>query len=446
VIAPNAMSSQAIYVVDGARSPFLKARREPGPFSAGELAVQTGRALLLRQPFAPTAVDEVILGCAAPAADETNIGRILALRLGCGLDVPGYTVMRNCASGMQALHAAMQSIREGRSHLVLAGGTEAMSRAPVMLDDAMVRWLARWSRARGLRRRLSLLRGLRPRMFRPVPALLKGLHDPVAGVSMGQTAENLAHAFSIPRTAMDAFAARSHVLAHRARVRHVFEHEIIPLVDERGRLYDHDDGVREDSTPGRLARLRPVFDPPWGNITAGNSSQVTDGAALLLLASEAAIERHGLQPLGRIVDVHWAALDPAIMGLGPVHAASPLLQRHGLGLNDIDIWELNEAFAAQVLACLQAWQDEDWCRQHLGQPALGALDMDRLNVDGGAIALGHPVGASGARIVLHCLNVLRDRGLSTGMANICIGGGQGGAMLLQSCAPSAGSDTQEAAS
>ncbi len=432
--AANAMSTQAVYVIDGARSPFLKARRAPGPFAAADLAVQTGRALLLRQPFAPTALDHVILGCAAPAPQETNIGRIVGLRLGCGPSVPGYTVMRNCASGMQALDDAMQMIHAGRANLVLAGGTEAMSRAPVVVDDAMVAWLARWRQAQGLRQRLSLLRGLRPRMLAPIPGLVKGLRDPVVGLSMGQTAENLAHAFGIDRVAMDRFAARSHVLAQRAQTRHVFDDEIVPLTAADGRQYAADDGVREDSTPGNLARLRPVFDPPWGNITAGNSSQVTDGAALLLLASQAALDKYGLQPLGRLIDVQWAALDPACMGLGPVYASSPLLHRHGLGLDDIDIWELNEAFAAQVLACLQAWTDDDWCRSHLGLPAFGALDQDRLNVDGGAIALGHPVGASGARIVLHCLRVLRDRGLKTGLATICIGGGQGGALLLEACA------------
>ncbi|MBF6618055.1 acetyl-CoA C-acetyltransferase [Pollutimonas thiosulfatoxidans] len=421
-----------VYIIDGARSPFLKARNTPGPFSASDLAVQPARELLLRQAFRPTDLSEVIIGCAAPSPEETNIGRLIALRLGCGHKVPGWTVMRNCASGMQALDSAVMSIQTGRADLVLAGGTDALSRAPVLLGDELVRWLAAWGKQRSLIKKLATLKTLRPRHLAPVIGLLKGLTDPYVGLSMGQTAENLAHRFGISRSDMDYYAARSHELARQAQQRQAFN-EIVPLTDHGGRLYAQDDGIRDDSTPEKLGRLKPVFDKPWGNITAGNSSQVTDGAAVLLLASQAAVQRWQLRPIGRILDAQWAALDPANMGLGPVHAATPILQRHGLGLNDLDLWEINEAFAAQVLACIAAWNDADWCQQNLGLGALGTLDMQRLNVDGGAIAMGHPVGASGARIVLHLLRALQARGLQRGMAAICIGGGQGGAMLVETC-------------
>lgn len=429
------MPHAPIYVVDGARTPFLKARNAPGPFSASDLAVQAGRALLLRQPFAPSDIDEVIVGCAAPSADEVNIGRVIALRLGCGHRVPGWTVMRNCASGMQALDSAIANIHTGRSSLVLAGGVDALSRAPLLVSDDMTRWLAGWTSAQGLGARLATVGRFPWRGIAPVIGLLRGLTDPVVGLSMGQTAENLATRFGISREHMDEYAARSHRRALAARAGNpdtcATPREIVPLIDVRGTLYPVDDGVRDDSTPERLHKLRPVFDKPWGNITAGNSSQVTDGAAMLLLASEAAVKKWNLQPLGRIIDSQWAGLDPAQMGLGPIHAATPILQRHGLGLNDLDLWEINEAFAAQVLACLAAWNDQSYCREHLGTDAWGDLNQARLNVEGGAIALGHPVGASGARIVLHLLQSLRARGLQRGMAAICIGGGQGGAMLLE---------------
>lgn len=428
------MAHAPIYVVDGARSPFLKARNAPGPFSAADLAVQAGRELLLRQPFAPSDLDEVIVGCAAPSADEVNIGRVIALRLGCGHRVPGWTVMRNCASGMQALDSAIANIQTGRSSLVLAGGVDALSRAPLLVSDDLTRWLAKWTSARGVNDRFKALRRFPWRGIAPVLGLVKGLTDPVVGLSMGQTAENLATRFGISRAAMDDYAARSHTRALKARGSDAIAaspKEIVPLVDGRGTLYPIDDGVREDSTPERLSKLRPVFDKPWGNITAGNSSQVSDGAAVLILASEDAVRRWNLQPLGRIVDAQWAALDPAQMGLGPVHAATPILQRQGLRLNDLDLWEINEAFAAQVLACLAAWNDAEYCQEHLGTGPWGILDQDRLNIEGGAIALGHPVGASGARIVLHMLHMLRARGLRRGMAAICIGGGQGGAMLIE---------------
>lgn len=425
------MSFEPVYIIDGARSPFLKARNAPGPFSAAEMAVQTGRELLLRQRFNPQDLGEVIFGCAAPSPEEINIGRIISLRLGCGNDVPGWTVMRNCASGMQALDSALMSIQAGRYDLALAGGVDALSRAGMMLSDDMVAWLAGWNSARGTGNKLRALQALRPRFLKPAITLLKGLTDPIVGLSMGQTAENLAHEFGITRSQMDDYAARSHALTGRAQQRHIFDDEIIPLTDRDGTLYMEDDGVRDDSTPGNLAKLRPVFDRPWGNITAGNSSQVTDGAAMLIVASQRAVDQYQLEPLGRILDVEWAGLDPAKMGLGPVFAASPILKRHNLALDDIDLWEINEAFAAQVLACRQAWTDEQWCQEHLNHGAFGELDLDRLNVNGGAIAIGHPVGASGARIVLQCLNTLKDRGLKTGMAAICIGGGQGGAMLLE---------------
>ena len=424
--------TKPVYIVDGARTPFLKSRNRPGPFAAADLATDAGRALLLRQPFAPTDLDEVILGCAAPAPDEVNIGRVAALRMGCGNKVPGWTVMRNCASGMQALDSAIDSMRAGRSNLVLAGGVDALSRAPLLFSDAMVAWLANFYAAKTVGRRAAVLAQFRLRYLAPVIGLMKGLTDPIVGLLMGQTAENLAFRFDITRQEMDAFAARSHARVLAAQRAGHFEREIVPLFDRTGKVYTADDGVREDSTPENLAKLRPFFDRKYGNVTAGNSSQVTDGAAWLVLATEDALARFGLTPMGRLVDTQWAALDPAQMGLGPVYAATPLLQRNGLALGDVDAWEINEAFAAQVLACLRAWQDDGFCREELGlQGALGALDEDKLNVDGGAIAIGHPVGASGARIVLHVLNVLARTGGKRGVASICIGGGQGGAMLVE---------------
>ncbi|MDE1981969.1 MAG: acetyl-CoA C-acetyltransferase [Betaproteobacteria bacterium] len=418
-----------VYLVDGARTPFLKARGVPGLFSASDLAVQAGRALLLRQPFEPSDLSEVIIGCAAPAPDEVNIGRLTALRLGCGDKVPGFTVMRNCASGMQALDSAWLNIGLGRSDLVLAGGTDALSRAAVLFSDGMVHWLARWNAAKTPMQKAALLTRFKLRDLAPVIGLLKGLTDPTVGLSMGQTAEELACRFGISRTAMDAFAVESH---RRALAAQAGDPHRVPIVDAKGRGHALDDGVRPDASTDKLATLRPVFDKPYGHITAGNSSQVTDGAALLLLASEAALARWQLKPLARLVDGQWAALSPAVMGLGPVHAATPLLERHHLALQDLDAVEINEAFAAQVLACLAAWQDADWCRQELGraQP-LGAIDPARLNPYGGAIAVGHPVGASGARIVLEVLRALRERGGRYGLASICIGGGQGGALLIE---------------
>lgn len=420
-----------VYIVDGARTPFLKAKGKPGPFSGGDLAVGCARPLLARQPFSPTAFDEVIVGAAMPSADEANIGRVVSLRVGCGDKVPAWTVMRNCASGMQALDSAYVNILAGKSHLVLAGGTDAMSHAPLLFGPAMVNWLADWYGAKSFGQRAGVAVQFRLQYLAPVIAILKGLTDPIVKLSMGQTAEIVAKRFGITRQMMDAFAAESHqrVLAGRAAGHYS---EIEPLIDAKGNVYAEDDGVRTDSTPERLAKLRPVFDKTYGNVTAGNSSQVTDGAAMLILASEEAVAKHGLTPLGAIIDSQWSALDPAEMGLGPVHAITPMLTRNGLALQDLDCVEINEAFAAQALGCLAAWESDVYCKEKLGLPgALGAVDRAKFNVDGGAIALGHPIGASGARVVLHALKTLQRTGGRRAAASLCIGGGQGGAMLLE---------------
>jgi len=430
-VAGQEKGSRRVYVVDGARTPFLKAKTGLGPFTGSDLAVNAARALLLRQPFEANAFDEVIVGAAMPSADEANIGRVVSLRLGCGEKVPAWTVMRNCASGMQALDSAAVNILAGRSSLVLAGGTDAMSHAPLLFGPAMVTWLAQWYAAKGVGRKAALAARFRPSYLAPVIAILRGLTDPVVKISMGSTAEIVAKRFGVTRRMMDEYAVESHRrLAFAQDNGHMSEIE--PMYGPDGTVYAADDGLRRDSSVEKLAKLKPVFERTYGNVTAGNSSQVTDGAAMLVLASEEAVEKRGLKPLGRIVDTHWGALDPAEMGLGPVHAITPLLARHKLAWDDIDAVEVNEAFAAQVLGCLGAWESDAYCREHFGlERAFGKLDPAKLNVDGGAIALGHPIGASGARVVLHVLKVLERTGGRRGVAALCIGGGQGGAMLVE---------------
>ncbi len=428
---PGQANSRRVHVIDGARTPCLKARGKPGPFSGGDLAVGCGRVLLARQKFDATSFDEVIVGAALPGADEANIGRVIALRLGCGDKVPAWTVMRNCASGMQALDSACANILTGRSSLVLAGGTDAMSHAPLLFGSAMVNWLADWYAAKSFGQRAGVAVKFRLGYLAPVIAILKGLTDPIVKLNMGQTAEIVARRFGITRKMMDEFAAQSHRRVLEGREKGHFG-EIETLIDADGNIYQDDDGVRTDSTPERLARLKPVFDKTYGNVTAGNSSQVTDGAAMLILASEETVSKYGLEPLGTIVDCNWAALDPSEMGLGPVHAITPMLKRNGLGLADLGAIEINEAFAAQVLGCIEAWKSADYCKDKLGlDGAFGEVDMDKFNIDGGAIAIGHPIGASGARVVLHALKVLERTGGKRAVASLCIGGGQGGAMLLE---------------
>ena len=383
-----------VWLVDGLRTPFLKVRREPNPFSASQLAEAVMRALLARPPFAPEALDEVILGCVMPAHEEVNIARVAALRAGVPRHVPALTVNRVCGSGMQGIDLAARDIMLGEADLVLAGGTESMSHMP---REAMACALA----------------------------------DTVVNMRMGDTAEVLARKFGIARQEMDTFALESHRRAAAAWNAGRFEAEVAPIIDVNGAVFDRDTGIRPDTSPEKLASLTPVFDEN-GAVTAGNSSQITDGACVVLLASDAAVEKYGLTPLARVADAAWAGLEPREMGLGPAYATAKLLKRQGLWLEDVDAFEINEAFAVQVLAVLRALADEAFCRAELGlEDAAGTIPPEKLNVDGGAIALGHPLGASGARIVLHLAQVLQRTGGERGIASLCIGGGQGGAMLLE---------------
>ncbi len=383
-----------VWLVDGLRTPFLRVRREPNPFSASDLAVAAMRALLARQPFEAEALDEVILGCVMPAQEEVNIARVAALRAGVPKRVPAFTVNRVCGSGMESIDLAARNIMLGEADLVLAGGTESMSHMP---REAMACALA----------------------------------DAVVNMRMGDTAEVLARKFGIAREEMDAFALESHRRAAAAWAAGRFDAEVAPLTDADGTVHERDTGMRADTSLEKLAALKPVFDEA-GAVTAGNSSQITDGACVVLLASDEAVRRFGLTPLARVADAAWAGLEPREMGLGPAYAMAKLLRQQGFGLDAVDAFEVNEAFAVQVLAVLRALADEDFCRAALGlDSAAGEIPPERLNVDGGAIALGHPLGASGARIVLHLAHVLRRTGGTRGIASLCIGGGQGGAMLLE---------------
>ncbi len=423
--------TQAVFIVDGNRTPFLKARGVPGPFTASDLAVYAARPLIQRQPFPATAFDSVVLGATMPSPDEANIARIAALRLGCGEHVPAWSVQRNCASGMQAIDSGAREILSGRADLVLAGGAEAMSHAPLLFSQAMVTWLGRLWGAKDVPGKVKRLVQFRPAFLKPVIALLRGLTDPVVGLNMGQTAEELAYRFAIARRQMDEYAVSSHLRLVAAQDEKRLT-EMTGIYDNEGNHYAHDDGARANSSVERLAILRPAFDREFGMVSAGNSSQISDGAAWVILASEKALAEHNLPVMGRIVDSQWAGLSPGQMGLGPVHAMTPIMQRQQLSIDHIDYWEINEAFAAQVLACIKAWNEDRYCRDVFNlHGAMGEIPADKLNVDGGAIALGHPVGASGARIVLHLCHVLEQKKAKMGMASICIGGGQGGAMLIE---------------
>src|SRR5580698_1746788 len=424
--------ARPVFIIDGSRTPFLKARSGPGPFTPVDLAVQCGRPLLARQPFAPDAFDQVILGCVNVIADEMNPARVAALRLGMGEAMTAFTVQINCGSGMQSIDTAYRYIQEGVSDLILAGGAESLSHAPLVFSRSAVNWYARLFGARNIWARLVALLAIRPSLFKPVIGLERGLTDPITDLNMGQTAELVGHLFHISRREADEYAAESQQRLAAAQKNGYFAGEVEPAFARDGTLFDHDDGVRPDSSADTLAKLKPAFERPWGKVTPGNSSQITDGASWVILASEDAVKAHKLTPKAVIVDSEWSALDPSVMGLGPVYCSTAILKRHQLGLSEIELWELNEAFAAKVLGCLAALDNDESCSAALGIPgAAGKITRDRLNVDGGAIGVGHPVGASGNRLVLHLVNAMKRLGYKRGIATECIGGGQGGAMLIE---------------
>jgi acetyl-CoA C-acetyltransferase len=424
--------ARPVFIIDGSRTPFLKARTGPGPFTPVDLAVQCGRPLLAHQPFPADSLDQVILGCVNVIADEMNPARVAALRLGMGEDMVAFTVQINCGSGMQSIDTAYRYIREGHANLILAGGTEALSYAPLVWPNQGVRWFAGLATAKGLCAKIMAALRVKPSYLKPIIGLERGLTDPITELNMGQTAEVVGHLFGITRAQSDAYAAESHQRLAKAQKEGFLKGEVETAFARDGKFYDRDDGVRPDSTPETLAKLRPVFERPWGQVTAGNSSQITDGASWVILASEDAVAKYGLTPKAAIIDSQWSALDPSIMGLGPVLCSTAILKRNELTLQDVDTWELNEAFATQVLGCLAAWNDDKFCREILKlDGAAGELDRAKLNVDGGAISLGHPVGTSGNRIVLHLVNAMKRLGTRRGIATECIGGGLGGAMLIE---------------
>jgi acetyl-CoA acetyltransferase family protein len=425
------MTAPPVWILAGVRTPFAKAggvfRRSP-VYELGRVAASE---LLAGQDLDPRRLDEVIFGNCGNPSEAANVARITALMAGVPEPVPAVSVHRNCASGMEAVADAAYRIQAGAARLVLAGGMESMSQMPLLYTTEYGEWLEGLMRARTPMKKLGALTRFQPRMLRPRIALVEGLTDHVCGLNMGQTAEVLSREFRIDRRRQDEFALASHQRAVAARER--LREEITPVFPAPGYEMVRDDvGPREGQTLEALGKLAPYFDRRNGTVTVGNACQVTDGAVALLIGDQATAERWPSPPLGRIRSFAFAGLSPRRMGLGPVFAAARALQAAGLELADCELFEINEAFAAQVLACLEAARSEAFARDELGRTrALGDFPLERLNVNGGAIALGHPVGASGARLLLTLLMEMRRRRLKRGLASLCVGGGQGAAFVLE---------------
>jgi acetyl-CoA acetyltransferase family protein len=425
------MTAAPCWILAGVRTPFARAGGAFAKTPAYELGRVAMAELLAREDVDPARLAHVIFGNCAQPAEAANITRVAALRAGVPERVPGVTVHRNCASGMEAVADACYRITAGDADLVLAGGMESMSQIPLHFQPEYADWMAGLMRAKTPAAKLAAAGRFRLRMLNPRIALAEGLTDLVCGLNMGETAEVLAREFRIPRGAQDEFALASHQRAVAARPR--LREETTPVFPAPGFEPVLDDiGPRDAQTLDALAKLKPYFDRRNGTVTVGNACGVTDGACALLVGGEAVAKAWPTPPLGRIRGFAFAGLSPRRMGLGPVFAISELLRREGVALGDVELFEINEAFAAQVLACLAASRSDAFARAELGRDgALGEIPADRLNVNGGAIALGHPVGVSGARLLLTLLMEMRRRGVKRGIASLCVGGGQGAAFLLE---------------
>ncbi len=419
------------WILGGVRTPFAKAGSAFRKVPSYELGRIAAAETIARAELDPGRLDEVIFGHCAMPSEAANSTRIVALRAGVPERVPAFTVHRNCASGMEAVASALYRIGAGDAKLVLAGGMENMTQVPLYYTTEYAEWLEGLMRAKTPAAKLGALARFKFPMLTPRIALLEGLTDLVCGLNMGQTAEAIGREFRITREAQDAFALRSHQLAIAARER--LREEIVPVFAAPKYEAVRDDvGPRDGQTLEALAKLKPYFDRRNGTVTVGNACSVTDGAAALLIGDEATAKAWPTPPLGRVRAFAFAGLSPGRMGLGPVFATAKALERAGLELSDIELFEINEAFAAQVLACLEAFKSASFAKAELGRDrALGEIPMERLNVNGGAIALGHPVGTSGARLLLTLLHELKRRGLTRGLATLCVGGGQGAAFVLE---------------
>src|SRR3989338_2394773 len=422
---------ERVAIIDGIRTPFCKFATDLNDVEAAELGRIVTRELIERSGIDPARIDEVIFGNVTQPVEAANISRVIALLSGIPKTTPAYTVHRNCASGIEAVVQSVMKIQLGEGHCYIVGGTESMSNIHFYFTKHLQEILTQLSRAKNVMSKLQILTKLRPAHLKPRIGLELGLTDPVCGLIMGQTAEVLAKEFGITREEQDAFALTSHRRAVQAR--EIFKEEIIPVIpgQKYAKAVEADNGPREGQTLEALQKLKPYFDRRSGTVTVGNSSQITDGAAALLVMSESGATALRLKPLGYVRAYTFIGVEPSRMGIGPAHAIPRVLRKAGMTLKKIQAIEINEAFAAQVLACLNALESEHFAKEFGYKGYAGAIDRSLLNVNGGAIALGHPVGATGVRLILTLLKHMKRRNLDTGLAALCVGGGQGAAVILE---------------
>ena len=423
-----------IAIVSGCRTPFVKAGGFLRDASSLDLAKLVLAELRQRAELSVGAIDQVqvVLGTVVPNLQTPNIAREAALAAGFPATIDAYTVSRACASANQAIACGAESIASGQAEIVIAGGTESLSNIPIPVSTAMSQALVSASKAKTLKKRLGAFRGLKLKDLLPVPPAIA---EYSTGLTMGQSAEKMAKENGISRASQDRFAAKSHALAAAATEDGRLPAEMVRVYHPpryESSLPLEDDGIRRDTSEAALGALRPVFDRRFGSLTAGNSSPLTDGAAAIVLMRKDKAHELGLEPLGTIRSYAFASVDPSEQLLiGPAYSTPMALDRAGITLSDLNLIDFHEAFAAQVLSVVQALDSETFCREKLNRAPLGAVSEDKLNVEGGSIAIGHPFGATGARITLSLLNELRRRGGGLGLVGVCAAGGIGFSMVVE---------------
>jgi acetyl-CoA acyltransferase len=422
-----------IVIVEGLRTPYAKSGTAFKDVPAVDLGASVLKEVVIRTGIDQELIDEVIIGNAGMPAEAANIARVIALRAGVPVRIPAYSVQRNCASGMQAVASAYTQIVAGMSDIALVGGVESMSNYAFYIKKKLRDIITTVQRAKTVGAKARAVLSLRPKDFVPVVGLIDGLTDPISGLIMGETAEVLVRDFGISRREQDEFALTSHQRWTAANEAGKFKNEVVPFyVPPKFEVVTEDVGPRKNQTLEALQKLPPYFDRRFGTVTAGNSSPITDGAAASLIMSADKAKELGYKPLGSIRAVAFTGFDPSRMGISPLYATHKALKHAGMAMSDIELIELNEAFAAQVIAIERAAVSKEYFAKHLpGEKPIGEFRRDIMNVNGGAIAVGHPVGSSGLRIIITLLKEMARRGLSTGLATLCIGGGQGGAMIVE---------------
>ena len=427
---------ERIAIIDGLRTPMGKAGGSLKNVPADDLATQVVKEIIIKNNLDASNIDEIIFGNVAQPGNVANIARVIALKSGIPSHIPAYTVHRNCASGMESITTATSKILSGEAEIILAGGTESMSNIPLLFNKKMTNFFTRLFKAKTISQKLSTLLSFRLSFLKPIIGVEQGLTDPIANMIMGCTAEVLSKEFKITRKEQDKYALNSHLKAEKAISKGVFKEEILPIYNnnaKNGKMIQEDEGIRKGQTIEALSKLKPYFERNTGTVTVGNSSQLTDAAAAVILMRESKAKKLKITPIGYLKEFAYAGLEPERMGLGPVYATSKLLDKSNLSLKDIDLVEINEAFAAQVIACQKAFASNDFSKKYLNKnKCLGEIKPEILNVNGGSIALGHPVGMTGTRIVIHLLKELKRRNKVRGLATLCIGGGQGAALILES--------------